>query len=92
MQLDPLTVFAVGGVASLLIERFFYYRSKYKEKKIEGLPEPEPDNPGDSDHGERIKGVETEIKNLKEANTNDHRLIRKDIQKLFGLFNGVRRK
>jgi len=30
MEFDPLTIFAVGGVASLIIERFFYYRSKYK--------------------------------------------------------------
>lgn len=30
MNIDPLTIFAAGGVASLLIERFFYYKSRYK--------------------------------------------------------------
>lgn len=80
MDIDPLTVFAVGGVASLLIERFFYYRSKYRNKKN--------GNPG---HGERIQNCETEIKNLKENNKVDHELIRKDIRKLFNLFNGLKK-
>jgi len=30
MNIDPLTIFAAGGVISLLIERFFYYKSRYK--------------------------------------------------------------
>ena len=46
------------------------------------------ENPG---YGERIKGVETEIENLKDSNDKDHRLIRQDIQKLFGLFNAVKK-
>ena len=33
MQVDPLTVVAVLGMASLLIERVFYYKSKYSKKK-----------------------------------------------------------
>ena len=105
MDIDPLTVFAVGGVASLLIERFFYYRSKYKEKRIEILPSEseESDNPGHPTHGEKIASLETDVGNLKtdnkedhdlmrRENEKDHRLIRKDIQKLFGLFNERRRK
>lgn len=104
MDIDPLTVFAVGGVASLLIERFFYYRSKYKEKRIETLPSEseESDNPGHSTHGERIASLETDIGNLKtdnkddheqirKENEKDHRLIRKDIQKLFGLLNEIKK-
>jgi len=46
------------------------------------------DNPG---HGERIGNCETEIKNLKESNEKDHRLIRESIQKLFNLYNGMRK-
>lgn len=56
-------------------------------------------NPG---YGERIKGVETEMKNLKEHNTEDHKLIRsenredhelirKDVRKIFTLLNGFKR-
>lgn len=80
MQLDPLTIFAAGGVASLLIERFFYYKSRYKNKKN--------DNPG---YGERIATLEKGQELLEKSNEKDHRLIRKDIQKLFGLFNGIRK-
>jgi len=59
MQIDAWTIFAVGGVASLLIERFFYYKSKYKNKKNE---KPNPGN-----YGERLAKVEEAIENLKEA-------------------------
>lgn len=55
MEFDPLTIFAVGGVASLLIERFFYYKSRYKEKKN--------GNPG---YGERIASLETDMENVKD--------------------------
>ena len=95
MEIDPLTIFAVGGVASLLIERFFYYKSKYKERKIEALPEPESDNPGNPEnptHGERIAGLEKGQELLEKSNEKDHRLIRADIKKLFNLLNGIRRK
>lgn len=57
MQVDPLTIFAVGGVASLLIERFFYYKSKYKQKNSK------PENPS---HGERIATLEEAVENIKE--------------------------
>ncbi|GAH15975.1 unnamed protein product, partial [marine sediment metagenome] len=33
MQVDPLMIVAILGMASLLIERIFYYRSKYSKKK-----------------------------------------------------------
>ena len=82
MDIDPLTVFAVGGVASLLIERFFYYRSKYKEKKNEVLPESEPINPENPSHGERIATLEEAVDNQEKNNEKDHRLIRADIKKL----------
>ena len=84
MDIDPLTVFAVGGVASLLIERFFYYKSKYKEKKDETLSEPELelDNPENPSHGERIATLEEAVDNQEKNNEKDHRLIRADIKKL----------
>ena len=55
MQVDPLTVVAVLGMASLLIERIFYYRSKYKKK--------DPNNPG---YGERIATLEEAVENIEE--------------------------
>ena len=76
MELDPLTVFAVGGVASLLIERFFYYKSRYKAKK--------DDNPG---YGERIAKLEQ----CEEDNEKDHKLIREDIKKLFTKIDKLRK-
>lgn len=82
MQVDPLTIFAVGGVASLLIERFFYYKSKYKQKNSK------PENPS---HGERIATLEKGQEELEKNNEKDHRLIRADIKKLFNLFNGMRK-
>ena len=62
MELDALTVFAVGGVASLLIERFFYYKSRYSKKKND--KNTIPNNPGG--YGERIASLETNMKNVKE--------------------------
>lgn len=44
-----------------------------------------------SNYGERIKECETEIKNLKENNEKDHKLIRDNIKKLFTLFNGMKK-
>ena len=90
MQIDPVLIIVVGGsVGALLIERVFYYKSKYKEKKTDKLiPAVVPDNPG---YGERIGILETEVKNLKEDNKEDHELMRKDIRKLFNLLNGLRR-
>ena len=58
MQLDPLTGLVVLGMASLLIERVFYYRSKYSNKKNK-----KPENPS---HGERLMGLETDVENIKE--------------------------
>ncbi len=58
MQIDPLTIFATGGVLSLLIERIFYYKSRYKTKKNDG------NNPGG--YGERIASLETDMKNVKD--------------------------
>ena len=93
MQIDPVLIIVVmGSVGGLLIERFFYYRSKYKDKKTDKIPI--PPNPGKSEnpsHGERLMGLETDVENLKENNEKDHRLIRGDIRKLFNLLNGLQR-
>ena len=59
MQVDPLMIVAVLGMASLLIERIFYYRSRYKKKDNPSRPE----NPS---HGERLMGLETDVENIKE--------------------------
>ena len=55
MQVDPLTVVAVLGMASLLIERIFYYRSRYRKRN---------NNPGN--YGVKIGKLETEVENIKE--------------------------
>ena len=93
MEISPaLIIVMIGSVGALLIERFFYYRSKYKEKKTDKTPIPpnrvEPENPS---HGERLMGLETDVENLKDSNEKDHELIREDIKKLFNLINGMRK-
>lgn len=55
MQVDPLTVVAVLGMASLLIERIFYYRSRYRKKN---------NNPGN--YGERMGKIETRLEDIEE--------------------------
>lgn len=97
MEVNPLTVVSVVGVASLLIERVFYYKSRYKKK--ETIP-PNPGRPENPSHGERLMGLETDVENLKENNDKDHGLIRDDIRKLtnilnrkvFSMLNGLVRK
>ena len=85
MEVNPLTVVAVVGVASLLIEKVFYYKAKYKKRNNT------PHNPGlpidYHKHGERIASLETGMDNIKDSNEKDHALIRGDIQKLTNLFN-----
>ena len=88
MEVNPLTVVSVVGVASLLIERIFYYKSKYKKKEVIPLNPEKAENPS---HGERLVGLETDVENLKENNEKDHELIRKDIRKIFNLFNGMKK-
>lgn len=88
MEINPLTIVSVVGVASLLIERVIYYKSKYKKKEI--IP-PNPGKPENPNHGERLMGLETDVENLKENNEKDHELIRKDIRKIFNLFNGMKK-
>lgn len=56
MQLDPLTVVAVLGMVSLLIERVFYYKSRYKKNR-------KPENPT---HGERLATLEEAVETIKE--------------------------
>lgn len=56
MQVDPLTVVAVLGMASLLIERVFYYRSRYRKKNS--------NNPGN--YGVKIGQLETRVKNIED--------------------------
>ena len=55
MQVDPLTVVAVLGMASLLIERIFYYRSRYRKRN---------NNPGN--YGVKIGQLETRVGNIEE--------------------------
>jgi len=55
MELDPLTIIAVVGMASLLIERVFYYKSRYRKRN---------NNPGG--YGERIGKIETKIENIED--------------------------
>ncbi len=55
MEVNPLTIVAVVGVASLLIERVFYYKSLYRKKNS---------NPGN--YGVKIGKLETEVENIKE--------------------------
>lgn len=56
MELDPLTVVAVLGMVSLLIERVFYYKSRYKKNKKD-------ENPS---HGERLATLEEAVETIKE--------------------------
>ena len=64
MQIDPLTVVAVLGMASLLIERIFYYRSRYRKKN---------NNPGN--YGIKIGKLETKVEDIEE----DIRAIKKKL-------------
>ena len=93
MEIDPaLIIVVIGSVGGLLIERFFYYRSKYKEKKTEKIEI--PNNPGKSEnpsHGERLMGLETDVENLRENNKEAHELMRKSIDRLSTQINGLRR-
>lgn len=93
MEVDPaLIIVVIGSVGGLLIERFFYYRSKYKEKKIDKIPiPPNPVKLENPSHGERLMGLETDVENLKESNEKDHYLIRKSIEKLSTQINGMRK-
>ena len=85
MEVNPLTVVAVVGVASLLIEKVFYYKAKYKKRNNNPYnPSPPVDY---HNHEGRISSLETGIKDLKDNNKDDHGLIRGDIQKLTNLFN-----
>ena len=89
MEIDPVLIIVVGGsVGALLIERVFYYKSKYRKKPIEPVPAADVENPG---HGERIGILENEVKNIKDDNKEDHELMRKDIRKLFNLINGMKK-
>jgi len=59
VEVNPLTVVAILGMASLLIERVFYYRSRYSKKKKDCKPE----NPN---HGERLATLEEAVETIKE--------------------------
>jgi len=67
MQVDPLTVVAVLGMASLLIERVFYYRSRYKKNKKD-------ENPS---HGERLATLEKGQENIEERLDKIEDILRK---------------
>ena len=60
MEVNPLMVVAVVGVASLLIERVFYYRSLYRRR------DNNPSKLENPSHGERLMGLETDVENIKE--------------------------
>ena len=81
MNGGSLSLVAILGFACLLIERIFYYKSKYKKRNEEA------ENPS---HGERIAALEKGQEKLEQSNDKDHGLIRKDISKLFTLLNGMR--
>ena len=93
MEISPaLIIVMIGSVGTLLVERFFYYRSKYKDKKTEKVPiPPDPVKIENPSHGERIATLEEAVDNMEKNNEKDHRLIRGDIRKLFSLLNGMRR-
>lgn len=75
MKIDPLTIFAASGVISLIIERFFYYKSRYKTNKKDKIAskseslEPNP-KPGMAqtciNHSNDIGKIWTEIDNFKD--------------------------
>lgn len=89
MEIDPILCIVVGGsVGALLIERVFYYKSKYKKKEIIPVNPGEPENPS---HGERLVGLETDMENFRSENEKDHRLIRQSIEKLSTQINGLRK-
>jgi len=67
MQVDPLTVVAVLGMASLLIERVFYYSSRYKKNKKD-------ENPS---HGERLATLEKGQENIEERLDKIEDILRK---------------
>jgi len=94
MEIDPvLIIVVIGSVGALLIERVFYYRAKYGErKKVKEYCPPNPGKPENPSHGERLMGLETDVENLKESNKEDHELIRKSIDKLTTRINGVVKK
>lgn len=83
MQIDPLMVIVVvGTLMTLLVERIFYYRSKYRKKNNK------PENPS---HGERIATLEEAVDNQEKNNEKDHRLIREDIRKLGGRIDRIKK-
>lgn len=93
MVIDPVLIIVVAGsVGALLIERVFYYRLKYAEKKkkkpvcVHPNPVENTENPS---HGERLMGLETDMENLRGENNKDHDLIRKSIDNLSTRINGV---
>ena len=79
-------VLKYGWLIILTLAQIIFIWMKMMERRNHKKPD-KLDNPG---HGERITAVETEIKNLKEDNKEDHGLMRKDIRKLFNLLNGLR--
>lgn len=78
------------GLAVISLTQALVLVLKFSQRRAEkkSVPEIDSDNPGE---GERIGIVETEVKNIKESNEKDHRLMRRDIRKLFGLLNGMRK-
>ena len=79
-------VLKYGWLIILSLAQIIFVWMKMAERRNHKKPE-NSDNPG---YGERMGILETEVKNLKEDNKEDHELIRKDIRKLFSLLNGLR--
>lgn len=69
MEIDLWTILFIVGMGSLLIERIFYYRSKYSKKNKK------PENPS---HGERLATLEEAVENIK----NDIDEIKEEIYRL----------
>lgn len=61
MELDAWTVLFVVGMGSLLIERVFYYRSKYSNNRKKKTNKSENPN-----HGERLATLEKGQENIEE--------------------------
>jgi len=81
-------VLKYGWLIVLTLAQIVYIGLKVMERRNGKKKEIKPDNPG---YGERIASLETGMENMKDNNEKDHRLLRNDIQKLFGFFNAVKK-
>ena len=92
MRFDAAIIILMASVVALIIERIFYYKSKYGNKKV---PENNP-GPGNAtvciEHGNKLTELNTkmeeldkDLERLRSENREDHKLI-------FDKFNKVGKK